>query len=117
LQIKKVVLPLYHCNTAGTKTKNKMTIASQILQQLGGNKFIVMTGATCYSDGNTLVVKFKGSKIANIMYVILNSMDTYDVKFCKFRGLDVKTIKEVERAYSDMLKSIFEKTTGLYTSL
>jgi hypothetical protein len=95
----------------------KMTIASQILQQLGGNKFIVMTGATCYSDGNTLVAKFKGSKIANIMYVTLNAMDTYDVKFCKFRGLDVKTIKEVSGVYSDMLKPLFESTTFLRTSL
>ena len=108
---------MYHCNGAATKTKNKMTIASQILQQLGGNKFIAMTGATCYSDGNTLVAKFKGSKIANIMYVTLNSMDTYDVKFCKFRGLDVKTIKEISGVYSDMLKPLFESTTFLRTSL
>ena len=99
------------------QTNKKMTIASQILQQLGGNKFIAMTGATCYSDGNTLVAKFKGSKIANIMYVTLNSMDTYDVKFCKFRGLDVKTIKEISGVYSDMLKPLFESTTFLRTSL
>jgi hypothetical protein len=94
-----------------------MNTATQILQQLGGNKFIAMTGATCYADGNTLIVKFKGSRIANIMYVTLNSMDLYDVKICKFRGLDVKVINEVTNAYNDMLRSIFEKTTKLYTSL
>jgi hypothetical protein len=75
-----------------------------------------MTGATCYSDGNTLISKFKGSKVANIMYVTLNENDTYDVKLCKFRGLDVKTIKEVTGAYAEMLKPIFEGTTGLKTS-
>jgi len=39
-----------------------MNAATQILTQLGGNKFIAMTGATCFSDnnGNTLVTKFKG---------------------------------------------------------
>jgi hypothetical protein len=34
-----------------TQTK---TIAAEILSQLGGNKFIAMTGASCYSDNNTL---------------------------------------------------------------
>lgn len=96
-----------------------MTTTTEILNQLGGNKFIAMTAATCYSDNNgqTLVAKFKGSKIANIMYVTLNSMDTYDVKICKFRGMEIKTIKEVNGAYADMLKPIFEQTTKLYTSL
>jgi len=93
-----------------------MNTATTILNQLGGNKFIAMTGATCYSDGNTLISKFKGSKIANIMYVTLNENDTYDVKLCKFRGLDVKTIKEVTGVYAEMLKTIFEGTTGLKTS-
>jgi hypothetical protein len=93
-----------------------MNTATTILNQLGGNKFIAMTGATCYSDGNTLISKFKGSKVANIMYVTLNENDTYDVKLCKFRGLDVKTIKEVTGVYAEMLKTIFEGTTGLKTS-
>jgi hypothetical protein len=96
-----------------------MNNAQITLSQLGGNKFIAMTGATCYHDnnGNTLVVKFKGSKAANIMYVTLNSMDTYDVKFCKFRGMDIKTVAEFNGAYVDMLKPMFEDTTKLRTSL
>jgi formate-dependent phosphoribosylglycinamide formyltransferase (GAR transformylase) len=92
-------------------------IATTIAQQLGGNKFIAMTGASFMADGNTLIVKFKGSRIANIMYVTLNSMDLYDVKICKYRGLNVKVIKEVEGAYNDMLCPIFEQTTGLRTKL
>jgi len=94
-----------------------MKAAQQILTQLGGNKFIAMTGATCYADGNTLVSKFKGSKVANIMYVTLNDLDLYDVKICKYRGLNINTIKEVSNAYADMLKPLFESTTGLRTSL
>jgi hypothetical protein len=97
-------------------TSNTIT-ATEILNQLGGNKFIAMTGATCYADGNTLVSKFKGSKVANIMYVTLNENDLYDVKICKFKNMDVKTVKEVNNAYSDMLKEIFENTTGLRASL
>ena len=94
-----------------------MNTANTILNQLGGNKFIAMTGAACYSDGNTLVAKFKGSKVANIMYVTLNDADLYDVKICKFKGFDVKLVKEVNNAYADMLIAIFENTTGLRTSL
>jgi hypothetical protein len=94
-----------------------MTIANQILSQLGGNKFIAMTGAICYSDGNTLVSKFKGSKIANIMYVTLNENDAYDVKICKFKGMEIKTVKEINNAYADMLKPLFETITGLKASL
>lgn len=91
---------------------------AQILAQLGGSKFIAMTGAACYSDGpDRLVVKFKGSKVANIMYVTHNSLDLYDVKICKFKGLSVNPVKEFNNLYSDMLCKAFEDTTGLYTSL
>lgn len=98
---------------------NTMSAAVEILKQLGGNKFIAMTGATCYSDndGNTLVVKFKGSRIANIMYVTLNCLDLYDVKICKYKAMEVKPIKEVENVCFDVLKDIFEETTRLRTSL
>lgn len=94
-----------------------MNTAEQILAQLGGRKFVAMTGATCLSDGNTLIAKFKGSRIANIMYVTLNSMDLYDVRICKFRGLEIKPIKEATNVYAEDLKKLFEYTTGLATSL
>lgn len=94
-----------------------MTIANQILGQLGGNKFIAMTGATCFSDNNTLIAKFKGSKIANIMYITLNSMDLYDVRICKFKGCEVKEVANQCNVYNEDLKSYFEKITGLRVSL
>ena len=97
--------------------QREMTTANEILKQLGGNKFVAMTGATCYSNGNTLVSKFKGSKVANIMYVTLNENDLYDMKICKFKGMDVKIVKEESGVYADMLKPIFEKTTGLRISI
>jgi hypothetical protein len=100
-------------------TTSTMNPAEQILAQLGGRRFIAMTGAVCHSDndGRTLIVKFKGSKIANLMYITLNEMDTYDVEICKYRGENMKTVKEVKNAYADMLKTIFETTTFLRTSL
>lgn len=95
-----------------------MTTQKIILEQLGGMKFIAMTGAACFSDGpNTLITKFKGCKIANFMKITLNSMDTYDVVIGKYRKMELKVVKEVNGAYCDMLKDIFEQTTKLNTSL
>lgn len=94
-----------------------MKTANQILNQLGGNKFIAMTGAACYSDNNKLIVKFKGSQIANICEISLNALDLYDIKFSKFRGMNVKIVKTFENVYNDMLQNIFEQTTKLYIRL
>jgi len=94
-----------------------MNTAQQILNQLGGSKFVAMTGATCMSKNNTLIAKFKGSKIANIIYVTLNDLDLYDVKIEKFRGTESKTVTEVTNAFAEDLKKIFESSTGLFLSL
>ena len=99
-------------------TKPKvMTTQTEILKALGGRKFLAMTGATCYADQDTLIVKFKGSPKANIMYVTLTSSDLYDVKICKFKNLDVKPVFEAKGMYFDSLPSTFTQITGLYTSL
>ena len=90
---------------------------AETLKQLGGSKFVAMTGATCYDDNGTLVVKFKGSNVANILYVKLNDLDLYDLDFAKYRGMNVKTTHQFRNVYSDMLQSVFTKTTGLYTRL
>ena len=106
-------------DVSNKQTTVMTTAAHTILKQLGGNKFIAMIGATCFinNNGQTLVVKFKGSPIANIMYVTLNGYDLYDVKICKYRGTDIKVVHEVENAYCDMITTIFTKTTKLYTRL
>ena len=99
-----------------------MSVQQQILQQLGGNQFCVMVGAKCYSDGeNTLVVKFKGSRKANIMYITLNSMDEYNVRICKWSNtkasFKVEEIATHDRAQCSDLRGFFERHTGLRTSL
>lgn len=89
-----------------------------IIDQLGGKMFALMTGATFLRNGeNQLIVSFKGCKIANIMYITLDADDTYTVSFAKYRGMNIKTIKEVSGVYVDMLKKLFTDTTSLYTSL
>ena len=96
-------------------------VAGTILEQLGGRKFMVMVGAhnlVCSGEGcGTMMLKFKGSKVANYLKVTLTSMDLYDVEFGKIWGMDYKVVKKVEGIYNDMLVSLFEETTGLYTKL
>ena len=99
-------------------------IAGIILQQLGGNKFIAMTGpgdlfalsATEEHSGG-FVCKFRGSKRANYITIRLNGMDTYDVEFKKIWGCKIKDVSEHQGIYEDMLQDLFTQETGLDTHL
>lgn len=96
-------------------------VAGTILEQLGGRKFMTMVGAhnlVCSGEGcGTMMLKFKGSKVANYLKVTLTALDLYDVEFGKIWGADYKVVKKVEGYYNDMLVDLFEHTTGLYTKL
>jgi len=103
-------------------TQIKPTIAAQTLIQLGGRRFIAMTGAQVMSSGEnneTLIVKFKGCRNANIMYITLTDADLYDIRICKYKigCAGVTTIAEATGLYCDQLRPFFTKTTGLQTSL
>jgi hypothetical protein len=87
-----------------------------ILNYLGNNKFVAMTGSVVMSNGQSLIFKFKGSKV-NVMEVTPNGNDLYNVKFVKSRGLNYNIVKEMTNVYGEMLKSIFESETNLRTSL
>lgn len=61
------------------------TIATTILNQLGGNHFVVMTGAkrmVAFENGLRFNIGTNGSK-ANLVKVILNGDDTYTMQFWK----------------------------------
>lgn len=108
-----------------------MKVADIILEQLGGNKFLVMTGANhLLSDGNTLRMNLpKNASKANRLWITLNADDTYTMNFFKFTAgkLNKKTfswtedkkinVKKIEGVYCDMLQDIFTSVTGMYTHL
>jgi hypothetical protein len=108
-----------------------MRVADIILQQLGGNKFVVMTGSKNFlSDGNTLRMSLakNGSK-ANRLEITLEADDTYTMRFYKYTAgrLNKKTfswtedkveeVSTVDGVYCDMLQPIFTQVTGMYTHL
>ena len=97
-----------------------MTVARMILDQLGGHKFRVMTGAKNFLDhGDALSMRLgRNSSNSNYVKVSLNSMDLYDVRFSKLtRKFEEKSVKEYNDVYADSLVEIFESHTGLYTKL
>ena len=95
-------------------------VANTIYRQLGGNKFRVMTGAkNMVSYEFALSMKIGRNKTnANFMVVELNGLDLYDVTFAKLTKMgEMKSVKTYDNVYNDMLVSIFESHTGMYTTL
>jgi len=95
--------------------------AGTILQQLGGNKFIAMTGAKNFvKDDKKKLITFKiGSNIKNVNYVRikLNQMDTYDMEFLNIRAGKIKVKSRAKNVYDDQLQQVFTHHTGLDTHL
>ena len=95
-------------------------VANTIYRQLGGNKFRVMTGAkNMVSHEFALSMKIGRNKTnANFMVVELNGNDLYDVTFAKVTKMgEMKSVREYNDVYNDMLVSLFESHTGMYTTL
>ena len=97
-----------------------MSVATTILNQLGGNKFRVMTGAKNFMDhGNALSMRIgRNSSNSNYLKITLNDSDLYDVRFSKVTKMgEEKSVREFNDVYNDMLVEIFESHTGMYTTL
>ena len=89
----------------------------QTVSQLGGmGKCQAMVGAKFSKDENSLYMRFKGSRSLNSVVITLNPLDFYDVVFSKATVKGLQNVKKFTGIYGDMLKGLFEETTGLYLS-
>ena len=95
-------------------------VAKTILEQLGGGKFLAMTGAKMlmgFENGLQFKLpKYEHTKI-NSVRIVLEPSDTYSVEFGTVRGANYKQVKMVENVYFMELAEVFENATGLYTHL
>jgi len=93
--------------------------AGETLKQLGGNKFIAMTGAKNFAVGpKGMGFKIgRNSKSINYVRIDLKSNDLYDMEFIRLRKSQIKVVKRVTGVYNDQLQKMFTKYTGMYTSL
>lgn len=98
-----------------------MSVAETILQQLGGRRFSVMTGARKYTgsaDSLTFRIPSNFAKAGiNAVKITLDPTDTYTMIFSRIRGLTVKEISAHGGIYFDKMQEIFSDVTGLETSL
>lgn len=108
-----------------------MSVASEILNQLGGNRFIVMTGTKNFiSDGYTLRMTLpKNLSKANRLEITLTPDDLYTVRFYRYTAPrlnrttwtysdeKITEIEIIDGVYCDMLQEIFTRVTGMYTHL
>lgn len=107
-------------------------VAATILNQLGGNRFVVMTGSKnfIYTENSLQMELTRNQLGAKFLIITLTSMDDYNLEFVKIKTTYEKigtmkfpakteriTLKTFEGVYCDQLRGIFERETGLYTSL
>jgi len=94
-------------------------VAKTILQQLGGNKFIAMTGAKNLGSTNkSLQFKIgRNSKSISHVIITLKSSDLYEMEFIRIRGVKRTVVKKVKGVYNDQLGKIFTKYTGMNVRL
>jgi hypothetical protein len=91
---------------------------TETLKQLGGNKFIAMTGAKDFGVGPK-GMSFKigrNSKRVNYIRIDLKN-DLYNMEFMWVSKRGVKVVKKVKGVYNDQLQKVFTKYTGMYTRL
>lgn len=102
----------------------ELGIAQTILAQLGGRRFIAMTGARNLIGGEnylmlSLPTGFARNGISNVR-ITLDWADTYifeALKVTRRPELKFNTIEKLERVYAEDLQRIFTEVTGLDTHL
>lgn len=97
-----------------------MEVAKTILAQLGGSRFIAMTGAKdMMHDDKSLHFKIgKGAtNKANKVVVKLNANDLYTIQFWNIRGVKCVKIEEIDGVFAGDLQRIFTAKTGMLCKL
>jgi hypothetical protein len=102
---------------------DNLIVAKVILEQLGGRRFMAMTGAKNFT-GSEYALNFRlpGSggftkNGINHVRIELTPGDDYTVTFNRIRGTKVTEISKHEHAYAQDLQELFSRETGLDTHL
>ena len=95
------------------------TTAQTILAQLGGNRFLAMTGARLLCDlGDGLAFNLpRGAKNKANKVCIRLAGDLYRVTFYSIRGANVTERGAFEMVYGDRLAALFTEQTGCDTRI
>lgn len=98
-----------------------MTVPTTILQQLGGNRFKVMTGASSFAGDETMLSFRLPARMTKHrawgMRIVLQQNDLYRLELLTMRDFEVKTVDLREDVFVENLCDTFTDMTGLDTSL
>lgn len=107
--------------------QNHTEVAATILEQLGGNKFLAMTGSknlisspTEIGPALTMVLRKNKSGAMWLRITLIQDTDTYKMEFIKYTSRpepSYPVVNELNNVYADQLQSIFTSVTGLLTSM
>jgi len=101
-------------------TQSNLSVANEILNQLGGRKFMAMTGSKNLVGGRNFLQMHLTTNKAKAKYlkIELTPMDTYTMTFSSLdKNFNLIIKAEYENVYCDQLQTIFTEVTGLYTKL
>lgn len=90
-------------------------VPTEILQQLGGWKFLAMTGARYTGspdDPNQLILHLPDVSPVRNVCIRLTPADLYHMIFMDSYG---KVLSEIDGVFCDMLEETFTENTGLLT--
>jgi hypothetical protein len=110
-----------------TRRNPGSSIPDIILQQLGGFRFIAMTGAKHFQQARVNALQFtipaNQSGANRVLIELDHGTDTYNVTFFKLSRKKyviipvIKIVSSINGAYADQLREIFTRVTGLDTHL
>ena len=102
-----------------TEQAQTTEITKTILDQLGGRRFVMMTGANAFSaHGTTLCFRIpKARKSINRVEVTLTPEDLYTIVFARIRAGKATIVEEVPSVFWDDLQRVFTEVTGLDTNV
>jgi len=96
-------------------------IANTIVKQLGGRRFMMMTGVKQFMLGSNGEVSFKlgrnKSKCNHVKIEYDYGRDLYNVVFGRIYNYEYKELERTDGCFFDMLEELFENYTGMYLRL
>jgi hypothetical protein len=107
---------------AGKVKRNPMPnrVTEMIYQQLGGDRFAMMTGAknfVAYPDLLEFSIPRNASSANQVRVFYEPSSDLYTLEFLRTKGLKSFGVARFAEVYADQLQPFFTQVTGMYTSL
>lgn len=96
-----------------------LTVSKTILSQLGGGKFVAMTGAkNLTGSDNSLSFKIgRNAKGVTHVRITLTPDDLYTMEFLRIRDYACRTVDLLEEVTHDSLPEVFTRATGMDTRL